>query len=527
MKKYSFKKISMFENALNFSKRSKYIRETMLERIYPARIILPMKQGYGEEAIPVVDVGESVVIGQLIGKAVMGKVSSNVHSGISGRVSKIDKITLPNGVITTAVYIDSDRKRTQSDTIKARNDYGLSATESLRIIKESGIVGMGGEGIPTYAKILRAKKLGVQELLVNCLQSEPFATCDLYRLSDSTDSVVRGALVVASILEIKRIRFLVASHRKAEMELMRNAFDRVRADFIDFDSILFEIVPFVDKYPQGYYRMVAKALYKKELKFGELLEQECQALLFNCSTCAAIWDAISEGMPLMQRIVTITSDTANGHNVIAPIGTPISDIINRESQIMSAYRVVWGNALTGLTCNDMDTPIIKTTSAVTIIKLNESPTTPCVHCGKCYDACPMEINPAIACRLIQIGNYEKAMVENVHKCFACGACSYVCPAGIDLTGVIATFASKNRKELGIVTTNAYAWVADASLEACEAVENNIGSSASSEEFVAAAATSNGQNDVENDMDDENIKLSMKQAEEKGEIYIPFVGGKNI
>ena len=145
MKKYSFKKISMFENALNFSKRSKYIRETMLERIYPARIILPMKQGYGEEAIPVVEVGESVVIGQLIGKAVMGKVSSNVHSGISGRVSKIDKITLPNGVITTAVYIDSDRKRTQSDTIKARNDYGLSATESLRIIKESGIVGMGAE----------------------------------------------------------------------------------------------------------------------------------------------------------------------------------------------------------------------------------------------------------------------------------------------------------------------------------------------------------------------------------------------
>lgn len=429
------------ENALNFSRRTRFVRESMIERIYPSKIILPMKQHYGVDAVPTVEVGDEVLIGQCVGAPRPGTFSVPVHSGISGKVTEIKGITLPNGVQTTAIVIESDRKRTNHPSIRPRTDMDIDANTASGIIRNAGIVGMGGEGIPTIAKINRAKKLDVKELLVNCLQSEPYATCDLYNISENPDHVVMGAVVIANIIGINKINFLISEERKTEKTFLQNSIDFYKEEHKDIE---FTITEFKDRFPQGHYRLVARALYSIELGDSDTLEESVGAVLFNCSTLCKVWEAIADNTPFMGRVVTISGDTTDGHNVLVPIGTPIREVLSKMSPVFSSCRIVWGNALTGLSCTDLDTPIIKTTSAITVIKMIDSPKTPCIHCGMCYDACPMDIFPSLCFKLIESGMEEKATIENAVKCIACGACSYVCPAGLDLTGTIASFASSHR-----------------------------------------------------------------------------------
>ena len=441
--KYSFIRSIFPENALNFSRRTRYVCESMIERIYPNKIILPMKQHYGVDAVPTVDVGDEVQIGTCVGAPAPGTFSVPVHSGISGKVTEIKTITLPNGVTTKAVVIENDRKRSHHPSVRPRQDLNVDARTAMGVIKNAGIVGMGGEGIPTVAKINRAKKLKVKELLVNCLQSEPFATCDLYRVCETPDYVVMGAVIVASILNIRKIRFLISEERKLELGFLENSINNIKSDYSD---ITFEIIKFKERFPQGHYRLIGRALYSVELSETDSLEESVGAVLFNCSTLSACWEAVADNVPFCSRVVTVSGDTTDGHNVLVPIGTPIRDVLSKISPVFSSCRIVWGNALTGLSCTDLDTPIIKTTGAITVIKMLETPKTPCVHCGMCYDACPMDITPSICYKLIESGSEEKAINENANKCIACGACSYVCPAGLNLTGVIASFSASHRKK---------------------------------------------------------------------------------
>lgn len=439
--RYSFIKSIIPENALNFSRRTRFVRESMIERIYPPKIILPMKQNYGVEAVPTVKVGDTVLIGQCVGAPAPGAISAPVHSGISGQVTEIKTITLPNGVTTKAVVIESDRKRTNHPSIRPRTDINIDAKTVMGIIKNAGIVGMGGEGIPTIAKINRARKYKVKEVLVNCLQSEPFATCDLYRLCESPEYVVMGAVAMAGVIGANKIRFLISENRKMECEFLRNAIEQAKYEHPQFE---YEVLLFKERFPQGHFRLVARAVYSVELNQNDTLENTCGAVLFNCSTCNSVWEAIKDGMPCVNRVVTVAGDTTTSRNVIVPFGTPIRDVLSKVSPVFSSCKIVWGNALTGLSCTDLDTPMIKTTSAITMIKMIDAPKTPCIHCGMCYDACPVDITPNICYNLIENGFDRKAEIENAMKCIVCGACSYVCPAGLNLTGVIAGFVARHK-----------------------------------------------------------------------------------
>lgn len=440
VRKYSFSKSMFNTGALDFSRRSDFVRETMLEKIYPTRIILPMKQHYGVEAIPTVKPGEKVTIGQCVGVPAPGTFSVPVHSGISGTCTMIKDVTLPNGVKCKAVCIESDRKRTFHKSVKPRTTIDINSRGVLGIVRNAGIVGMGGEGIPTAAKIVRATKYKVKELLVNCLQSEPFSTCDVYRACEYSDSVVRGAFALAGASGVKNIRFLVPAKGKIEKQSLECAFERATNEYPLFNPTFAE---FADLFPQGNFRMVADALYGVKIGRHDILEDKCSAVMFNCSTCCAVWEAIAENMPCCSRIVTISDDYMNGHNVLVPIGTPVSELIGDTRITDESQKTVMGNALTGLLVSDPDTPVIKTTSAVTIIRKLEFPGTQCIHCGYCIQACPVGIEPGIVSGLIENGYEEMAIEQKAKDCIACGACSYICPAGKDLTGVVAKFANED------------------------------------------------------------------------------------
>ena len=187
---YSFSKGVISNGVLDFSRRTPFVREVMLEKINPVRIILPMKMNYGVPCEPVVKKGDKVKVGQCVGMPKPHTFASPVHSGISGTVTDVAPVTLPNGISCMAVFIENDMKKTTVESIRPRTHMNMSARETVAIIRAAGICGMGGEGIPSAAKISRARRHGVNELLVNCLQSEPFATCDLTVINEYTDYVV-------------------------------------------------------------------------------------------------------------------------------------------------------------------------------------------------------------------------------------------------------------------------------------------------------------------------------------------------
>lgn len=499
-KLYSFYSGIFADNALDFSKRSSYIREIMLERVYPQRIIVPMKQGLGAEAVPTVNVGEHVYIGQCIGIVPDGVIGAPVHSGISGSVKDIRKIVLPNGITTKVIEIVSDNKRTFHESIVPRHNLSINAKTVMGIIKSSGIIGMGGEGIPVIAKISRARKYNVKELLVNCLQSEPFATSDLYRINESPDYVVSGATAVAGAIGTEKIRFLLSDNRKAEKEVLEAAIERAKKEFKL--SVDYEICLFKERYPQGYYRLVARALYQADLKENDILENTVGAVMFNCSTMASCWDTIKDGIPMFQRIVTIAGDNGVSHNVLAPIGTPISEIVKSEfGAYDSTNRILWGNALTGIRVKEFDnTPITKTTSALTIIRKVDFPTAPCLHCGLCNDACAMDISVDVAYKLIEKNMGELAINENVLSCISCGLCSYVCPSGINLASSISEFIADYKKQ----NNDRFA------TPDCDVGLNNINGEWGSFSLL-----------------EDYVEKTVEDVEDDDSIILPFEGGKRI
>ena len=499
-KLYSFYKGIFSGDVLNFSKRSPFVREIMLERINPTRIILPMKMHYGVPAIPAVKAGDAVKVGQCVGIPAKGSFSVPVHSGISGRVSQIQEIRLPNGIITPAVIIENDMKRTRLDSLVPRSNLKLSATETLSIIRNAGICGMGGEGIPTAAKLSRARSKVVSDFLVNCLQSEPYSTCDLTAIVEYPDYCVRGACACARSVGAKRVRFLVSSGRKSCITALENSITKAGKDFND---LTIEIKLFRERFPQGYYRLVARALYGKEIRADETLEDTCDAVIFNCSTMLACWEALADKIPMMNRIVSVSGDSSGGHNVLVPVGTPLSEILaNVISSNDSDNRIVWGNCLTGIEITNPDmTPVIKITSVISIIRRNEVPRTPCIHCGLCSECCPMNLSPDIIYEMLAQDLKQKASEEGARDCISCGSCSYVCPAGIDLTSAIAGFAGEGR----VIEVNSL-------------LHNNT-------EFnVPAGCSSVGEVSLLENYGDGDDSSG---AEDPGRLNLPFEGGKTV
>ncbi len=442
-RKYTYHKGFLADNALDFSKRSSFIKEILLERVNPSRIILPCKQHYGVSAIPVVNAGDEVKVGQCVAMPPKGKFSLAVHSGISGRVTSISNIRMPNGIECPAITIVNDMKMQRVNSMRHRESMKLDSKDVMGIISNAGICGLGGEGIPTAAKIDRARNCGVRELLVNGLQSEPYATSDLMVMSEYPGYVVNGAGACARACGAGKVVFLLSERRKMIIEVISNAIENAREDFSDLE---FEIRLFRERFPQGYYRLVAKALYDVVLGPDETLEKRCGAVLFNCSTMCACWEALSENIPLMNRVVSVTGDLTGGHNIIVPIGTPVSEVLpdgGRGGD--TAGPLVWGNALTGIAITDPEnTPIIKLTNAITVIRRQETPRTPCIHCGLCAQNCPMGLSPHIIYEMLKQGMPKKAEEEGARTCISCGICSYICPAGIRLTQRIAKFAAEGK-----------------------------------------------------------------------------------
>ena len=442
MKKLTFKNGIMPNDGLDFVRQRKYMREALLEVCSPREVIIPMQQHVGSACSPTVSVGDSVAMGDVIGMPPdMSGVP--VHASVSGEVTRIDTIRLPNKVSCKAVWIKNDLRRRVSSTIQPRKDYSkLSLDELRKLLWASGICGMGGEGVSTYTKCINAEKLGVDTLLVNATQSEPFVACDLHHIRVNASKVLQGAMALSGICHVKRIIFCIEDIWTDEITALSNVVEEYRNRYLDRRI---EIQLLKTRFPQGCQQLIIKALYNVELPIGVGPEERVKAVLFNASTCYAFFEMIEKNQPLTSRIVTISGDTIAGHNVLVPIGTSVSELLERVPGAHTAQRIAWGGAMTGVAIKKLDVPNIKTTTAITIIRKFEPPRTNCIHCGACVGACPVGLSPYLLNRLIEIDDLDSVKRESVEQCIACGACSYVCPAGIELSTNIAKAAHRARR----------------------------------------------------------------------------------
>ncbi len=442
MRKLSFRKGLLPIDGLRFAQGRSLAQERVLENFSPKEILVPMLQHVGISSIPVVVEGTRVDIGQRIGRPT-SRFGVPIHAGISGVVTGIERITLPNHMTCDAIRIQNDlKRRVHPSVIRRERPERLAAEDLRKLLSYSGICGMGGEGVSASAKCAQAIAAGADTLYVNGLQSEPHLTSDLYLMHERALHVVCGAAAMAIACEIKRVVICIQETWNKEIA----AVNAVLRDVENlYPSIDFSVRIFRARFPQGYDKLLIQAVYGVELSAQENISRAVKAVIFNVSTCNAFWDMVSRNMPSCSRVVTIADEGSSLRNVLVPTGTLIAELLERMPGVNSSSRIVIGGALTGVAVTNLDSPVMKTTQGITLIKTNPREKTPCIHCGACVAACPVGLTPYILVRLIDVDEQKAFVSKSLAACISCGACSYVCPSGIDLSARIVKAA--HRREI--------------------------------------------------------------------------------
>lgn len=390
----------------------------------PPRVWIPMSQHIGAPSTAIVSKGDYVRTGQLIGRAAAA-VSVPTHSSVSGTVA--DVVLLPHpltGRRVTTVVLDSDGSDKLDDAIKERDDSTLVPAELLQIIRDAGIVGLGGAAFPTHIKLAPPAGKTIDTLLINGCECEPYLTADHRLMLEKTAEVIGGARIIARILNVRRTVIAVEDNKPdAIAQLNRHAGD-------------IEIKRLRTKYPQGAEKQLIKACTGREVPSGGL-PMDVGCIVQNVGTAVAVYDAVRFGRPLYQRIVTVTGPAiVTPKNLMVRIGTPVKDLI----AFCGGYRnepakLIIGGPMMGIAVSTDDVPVLKSTSGVLVLDkaaAAEPAESSCIRCGSCIRACPMGLAPQRLFNHIRRKRLGAAEQEHVLDCIECGCCAWSCPAKIRL-----------------------------------------------------------------------------------------------
>ncbi len=383
-------------------------------------VTLPMSMHIGAPATPVVKVGDQVFIGTLIAEQ-NGAVSSPIYSSVSGKVIKIADLLLSNGKTAPAITIESDGEMTLDPNIAPP---AVNSREDLiTAIKESGIVGLGGAGFPTYIKFGGDKPLEIEELVINGAECEPFITSDSVTMVDSAEDIAFGIEMLTKYLDIKKVVIGIEDNKPEAIKSMKDV-------ALKFSNVSVKVLPKV--YPQGGEKVLVYHTTGKVIPMGGLpISVGC--VVSNSSTIAAIGKYLKTGIPLVERLLTVDGDIVNNpQNVIAPIGTPLKDVFDFCGGLKSEpAKVLYGGPMMGISVPDIESPILKNTNAILafsekMAKLPEP--SACIKCGACATHCPFGINPGAIAKAYKNDDIEGMKKAGVELCMECGCCSFICPA---------------------------------------------------------------------------------------------------
>jgi electron transport complex protein RnfC len=413
---------------------------------YPDEIILPLRQHAGQPATLCVAVGDHVERGDKVGAA-DGFMSVPIHASAAGTVAGVEWWPHPDGTMAMAVRIRVDPHAPHLPRPRLVPHWeGLTTAQVVEAVQDAGVVGLGGAAFPTHIKLTPPKGHTVHTLIINGAECEPYLTSDHRTMVEYPERVHFGIRVMMHTLGVA----------KAVIGVERNKPDAIAALAAAIPADLdIKVLPLTVKYPQGAEKMLIKAVTGLEVPSGKL-PATVGVVVQNVGSVAAIAEVFETGLPLVERIVTVT-----GHglkrpaNLIVPVGTKLRDLLAACDGVTSdAAEVINGGPMMGLAQANLDTPITKGTTGVVVLTRQETRDArvyPCIHCGRCLDACPVFLNPSLLGDLARTKRYDAMSESHLADCMLCGSCSYVCPSNIPLSQMFqVSKAAIRRQKVGVV-----------------------------------------------------------------------------
>ena len=398
-------------------------RDAALTVFQPKLVSIAMSQHIGAPCKPLVAVGQRVTVGQKVGDGT--GLCAPVHASVSGTVVAVEERPHPSGTQVLSVVIENDGRDDLSPDIHPRESIGeLDAQALIDILREAGITGMGGAGFPTYFKL--SSGLGkVDTVIVNGAECEPYITADDRLMRQTPERVMGGLRIIRKILQPERTAIGIEANKPEAIEAMRAVLE---------EGV--ELLPLRVRYPQGAEKQLIQSVTGRCVPPGGL-PASVGCAVFNAATCAAIYDAVYVGMPLVRRAVTVTGGAiAHPGNFIAPIGTPFSELIEAAGGFAcTPYKILCGGPMMGLAQYTIDAMTIKGCNAITCLSEKDrrgQAAQHCIRCGKCVENCPMHLMPLFMHKASAAGKLERLKELHVADCIECGCCAYGCPAGIPL-----------------------------------------------------------------------------------------------
>lgn len=421
---------------------SKHLTENVpIRRMgFPTEVVLPLRQHAGKPARLLVARGDKVERGDKIGAA-DGFISAPVHASATGTVAGVELWPHPDGSMAEVVRITVERYSPQIPRPRLVPRWeGLSPKEVVSAVQEAGVVGLGGAAFPTHVKLSPPPDTDVELLIVNGAECEPYLTTDHRTMAEYPERVHFGTRVMMQCLGVDRAVIGVEKNKPDAIDVLNKTIP---------DDLDITILPLTVKYPQGAEKMLIKAITGREVPSGKL-PMHVGVIVQNAGSIATIAEVFETGLPLVERIVTVTGPgVKRPSNLIVPVGSKLRDVLDFCGGLNDdVTEVLFGGPMMGAPQTDLDVPIIKGTTGVVVLTRAETerhPVYPCIHCGRCLDACPVFLNPQLLGSLAQVGRYEEMESSHLADCMLCGACSYVCPSNIPLSQMFALGKAALRK----------------------------------------------------------------------------------
>ena len=403
-----------------------YARDVAVQEFpEPDILVVPMSQHIGAPCKPLVKKNDLVTKGQKIGDN--QGLCVPVHAPVSGKVKSVEMKPHSSGTTMMSVVIQNDHLGTLCEDIKPRTQEevdALSPEELINIIREAGIVGMGGAAFPTHVKL--SGGIGkVDTIIVNAGECEPYITSDDRLCREMPEKLISGIQVIMKILGLKEAHIGIEDNKP---EAIRS----LKANVAD-SGVIVDVLPAM--YPQGAEKQLIQAITGRQVPSGGL-PAAVGCAVFNAATCKAIHDAVYDGMPLIKRIVTVSGDILmEPKNLLVPIGTSYNDLIEACGHSENPYKVLNGGPMMGTAQYDLSVPTIKACNAITVLGVKNKyavEQSQCIRCGKCIDVCPMRLTPVLMYKALYAGDIQDMKDTNLMDCIECGCCAYNCPACVPL-----------------------------------------------------------------------------------------------
>lgn len=397
----------------------------------PSRVVIPLQQHIGAPCEALVEVDDAVKRGQKIAES-GAFVSAPIHASVSGKVTAVGPYKHPLGRKVDAITIESDGMDAWDGSIKPAGSLDkLSADDIRSLIKEAGIVGMGGAAFPAHVKLAPPPEKEVDTLIINGAECEPYLTADHRLLLERPGAVVSGLKFMMKALGAEKGIIGIEDNKPDALRVMRQEIEREED---------IEVVPLHTKYPQGAEKMLIYATLKRKVPSGGL-PMDVGVVNYNVGTAVAVSEAVKEGKPVTERVITVTGEgVVRPSNLLVRIGTLAGDLLEECGGLHdSARKLIAGGPMMGIAQTDADFPVVKGTSgllALTAGEVEPVPIRPCIKCAKCVNVCPVDLVPAFIAQAAEHNQFQRAEKLHAADCIECGCCAFICPARIPLTQLI-------------------------------------------------------------------------------------------